>query len=172
MPPPGSCSMALASVGVSSVSASYSGSSNFTGSISSLVSQDVLANANTEFRNVTAPTSTLGDTTQCVQTYQVDVLDVNGVSHVKVEYGVNNNSFLPYDASHSVLLTNTSGNTWQGSFSIPAAALDTVFWRFIAVDNASNILFFGGSSYANGYPGGAVNAYAFDLASTFVGSCP
>jgi hypothetical protein len=132
---PWTCSIQLINPGPTSVNAIYSGDTNFMGSSSSSVTQEVRY---VQFLNITGPTS---PSSICDQLYQVDVFDANGVGAVEVEYS-NNNSFT---GSNLVPLTNIGGDTWQGNIFIPSAINDTVYWRFIATDSASNQTFFGGT---------------------------
>jgi hypothetical protein len=153
---PWTCSIQLINPGPTFVNAIYSGDTNFTGSSSSSVTQEVLLNSDTEFRTVTGPTSIIA---VCDQFYQVEALDFNGVNAVSVEYSVNDNTF---SSPGAFPLTNTGNFFWEGTSPVSAAVNDTVYWRFIATDNTANQTFFGGTiPYTNGYTGSPVDAYSF-----------
>jgi hypothetical protein len=159
---PWTCSFTFTSFGPRSVIADYTNNDgNFTNSSSASVTQNVLFSTDSEFQNAIGPISiTLLNNSECIQSYDVKVLDVDGVGSVQMEYSINDNTFII--SPSQVPLTNMGGNTWQGIIVVPVAYPNIVYWRFIATDSSSNQTFFGSSTpYTNGYPGGAVNAYSF-----------
>ena len=136
---PWTCSINLINPGPALVTASYSGDANFNSSNSDTITQEVLLNSDTVFRNTSGPMSIIS---ACDQLYKVDVLDMNGIGSVYVEYSINDNTF---SSPGTLLLTKTDVFTWEATHLIVAASNDTVFWRFVATDGGSNQFFFGGT---------------------------
>jgi hypothetical protein len=163
---PWTCSINFTNSGSRTVTAIYGGDTNFNNSVSASTSQDVMLNTDTQFLNVTGPISVIFSTLgECSQPYSVRVLDVNGISSVSMEYRLIDNTFVATDVK--IPLTNVGANTWQGTIIVPAIAMDTIYWRFVAIDGSAIQTFFGGATpYTAGYTGGPVTSYYFGLMST------
>ncbi|MBV5331344.1 Ig-like domain repeat protein, partial [bacterium] len=152
---PWTCSFTPINPGPALVTASYSGDANFNSSNSASITHEVLLNSDTVFRNASGPMSIIA---ACDQLYKADVLDVNGVSSVYVEYSINDNTF---SSPGTFLLTKTGAFTWEATHLIATIATDTVSWRFVATDGGSNQFFFGGSTPY--FPGTLlVDFYSYD----------
>jgi hypothetical protein len=154
---PWECYLTFTSTGPQTVKATYSGDSNFIGSLSSPVNYLVLATADTQFSAVTGPNGiTLLTSLDCSQTYSVDLLDVDGVSEVKVLYS--DNPAFPID--QLFLLGKSGSNTWGGFNVIPVGvAPNTIYWRLAVLDGVGNWFYYGGGvAYSNK---GDNNAYSY-----------
>jgi hypothetical protein len=167
------CSITFPTDGAHLVTASYSGDSNFMSSISEAVPQDVLLTPDTYFLNDSGPNSPFVVSSigaDCTQSYSVEVMDMDGVSEVSIEYSLDDDTFMI--ATVHIPLT-VSGSTWTANISIPGSPGQIVYWRFVATDGASNKTFFGGGApYTDGYPGTTVSSYFFFFASGLGGTCP
>ena len=168
---PWTCQITFTAAGPRSVTASYvSSDGNHAASVSSPVIQDVLPDSNTFFTNIVGPNGIIIDglTETCVQTYSVKALDVDNVSNVVVEYSLND-TFDPVGVT-TVPLTNTSGATWESSFSVTGNDGNRIFWRFKAIDGIANETCRSvGTTYTPCYTGTTVSASFFDLSGT---NCP
>jgi hypothetical protein len=154
---PWECSITFATPGQYAMTAAYTNSDgNFYDSVSSAVSHDVLPDNNTQFSNPLGPIAAMLNAAQCNQTYSMDALDVGGLNKVELEYNVNDNTFA---SPTRLALTKATDYTWETTTAIPATYPDTVYWRFVATDGASNEFYFGnGVPYATG-----TDAYYFSL---------
>jgi hypothetical protein len=153
---PWQCTYTFSIVGQYPVVAEYSGDANFYSSISTSVGHDVLPDNNTQFSNPLGPMAAMLGAAQCNQFYGVDALDVGGLNKVELEYSVNDNTFA---SPTRLALTKVTDYTWETTTAIPATYPDTVYWRFVATDGASNQIYFGnGVPYATGN-----DAYYFNL---------
>ena len=154
---PWECNLTFTTTGPQTVKATYSGDSNFIGSLSSPVNYLVLSTADTQFSAVTGPNAiTLLTSADCSQTFSVDLLDVDGVSEVKVLYS--DNPTFPID--QFFLLGKSGPNTWGGFNLIPVGvAGNTIYWRFAVLDGLGNWFYYGGGvAYLNK---GDNNAYSY-----------
>jgi hypothetical protein len=102
-----------------------------------------VSSADSEFITITTP-SEIDPITQCDQLYKVEVLDIDGISEVNMEYSVNDPAF---NAPVSVPLNLISANTWQKTISVPSLANDNVYWRFVAIDTLTNSISYGPYSF-------------------------
>ncbi len=83
----------------------------------------------------------------CTNQYTVEVMDVDGVTGVYIEYSVNDPSFstpFPYVETFNYI----SGNVWEVYANLDSSTdgtpsvTDTVYWRIKAQDGLSNITYF------------------------------
>lgn len=152
------CKITFAAPGAYSMQALYSGDLNFSSSSSSFVTHNVLANSDTVFQAPGGPTGTIA---VCNPAYQVQVLDVDGVSGVQVEYRIGDSAFAAIGPKQA-LTWNASTGFWEGSFTITALNTETVYWRFIATDGVGNKTFLGnGVTSTSGYTGFPVDSYFY-----------
>lgn len=131
---PWTCSISFTGVGTRLVTASYSGDANFNGSVSPSSSQLVAPSNDSYFYNHVGPDGI--SISACLQNYSVDVIDLDGLTSVDLEYSINDSGFSTPTTAGSLSLSGI--NSWGISASIPASAGDTVYWRFKALDNLSN----------------------------------
>lgn len=133
---PWTCSINFSGSGARQVTASYSGEPNFSASTSAPVIEYIAPNNDSYFYDRAGPDSiTVSAPADCTQSYSVDVIDVDGLSTVDVEYSINDNVFF---TSTKISLSLSGNNTWGGNILIPAAAAETIYWRFNALDNLGN----------------------------------
>ncbi len=167
---PWSCSVIFSNPGARSVTASYSGDANFTTSTSTAVVQFVAASNDAYFYNATGPNGfTVIGPGDCSQNYSVNVIDVDGVTTVEVEYILNDLTFT--GITTKVPLALSGANTWSETISIPLTSSDIAYWRFMATDSFNNNTFHGGgTTTTSGYPAGTGEYFSFD--STYGFACP
>ena len=77
--------------------------------------------------------------TACVNNYQVDVIDTDGVTGVYIYYSINDPGF---SSPASQLMTLVTVNTWGITTDIPAAAGNIVYWKFKSHDGLGYTTFF------------------------------
>jgi hypothetical protein len=167
---PWSCSINFSNPGARSVTASYSGDANFVTSTSTTVVQFVATSNDAYFYNAIGPNGfTVTGPGDCSQNYSVNVIDVDGVTAVEMEYILNDLTFA--GTTTKVSLSLSGANTWSETISIPLTSSDIAYWRFMATDSFNNNTFHGGGiTTTSGYPAGAGEYFSFD--STYGLACP
>ena len=154
---PWKCSITFAGPGSKSFTATYSGDTNFAGSTSSALNQEVFS---ISFSEPAGPgTSDILSSRQCSQTFSVSVTGSNGMSSVDnfVEYSINDSTF----SSPSLIALYSQGGPYLGSDSIQATLTDTIYWRFSFKDGSGNQAYFGDDTrYLSG---SADHSYQFSL---------
>lgn len=88
----------------------------------------------TSFSNESGPAETA---TSCVNHFQVDAVDPEGLQYVKVAYKVFDTSSVVVQDTYQHLAYQ-GGDTWSGDLYIAMQPDFTVVWWFWAIDNAGN----------------------------------
>ncbi|GEM_PF-507402 len=104
----------------------------------------------TTFQNESGPN---GSSSACINHFQVDAIDPDGLQYVKVAYKV-------FDSDSNLVLetyqhlTYQGGDTWAGDISIPMQPNYNIVWWFWAIDNNGNSTTSNTQSFV--YNGGSV----------------
>ncbi len=144
---PWKCSITFSGPGSKSFTATYSGDTNFTGSTSSAVNQEVFS---ISFSNPAGPgTSDTLSSRQCFLNFSVSVTSTSGLSSVDnfVEYSINDSDF----SSPGLIGLYSQLGPYVGGQAIQATLSDTIYWRFSFKDGSGNQAYFGdGTRYLSG----------------------